>query len=174
VRVHPEFRPPADLTRRCDTHHSSNVRARLKSDKRAGVGLADFSLPPELKTELERIATTVAKTAGSTLFRRGDQVLGAYLVRSGKVKLSLESRQALHPSRVVGTGCIVGLPATMSGAAYSLTATVEEDAELGFVPRESFLKLIATDTSLCFQAMDLLGQEIAGIRSAMSSQVIGV
>lgn len=136
--------------------------------------MADFSLPPQLKTELERIATTVSKPAGTTLFRRGDHVLGTYLVHNGKVKLSLDSRKELYPTRVLGAGSIVGLPATMSGAAYSLTATVEEDAELGFVPREAFLKLMATDTSLCFQAMDLLSQEIAGVPSALSSETVAV
>ena len=75
---------------------------------------------------------------------------------------------------MLGAGCVVGLPATMSGSAYSLIATVAEDAELGFVSRGAFLRLMAKDTSLCFQAMDLLSREIADIRSPISTETFPV
>ena len=48
--------------------------------------MADFALPPQLRNQLERIATAVFKPAGDALFRRGDQGSGAYLIRSGKVR----------------------------------------------------------------------------------------
>jgi len=64
----------------------------------------------------------------------------------------------------------IGLPATLSGEAYSLAAEVSEDAELGFVSREDFLGLMVKDTKLCLEAMNLLGKEIASIRSALLSR----
>ena len=57
--------------------------------------MANFALPPQLRSELERIATAVSKPARDALFRRGDQVSGAYLIRSGKVRLCLESMKEL-------------------------------------------------------------------------------
>jgi CRP-like cAMP-binding protein len=130
--------------------------------------MADFALSPQLKAELERIAATTREATGTILFQRGQPVSGVYLVRNGKVDLSLESKKQVYPTRTLGPGCILGLPATMSGAAYSLTATVNKNAELGFVSREAFLKLMAANTSLCLEAMNLLSQEISSIRSAMS------
>lgn len=134
--------------------------------------MGDFALSAQLKTELERIATTIFKATGAVLFQRGQAVSGVFLVRSGKVDLSLDSQNQIYPTRTLGSGCILGLPATMSGAAYSLTATVCEDAELGFVPREAFLKLMGANAGLCLQVMDLLSQEISNIRSAMSLETV--
>ena len=136
--------------------------------------MADFALPPQLRIELERIATAVFKPAGDALFRRGDQVSGTYLIRSGKVRHCLESKKELYPTRMLGAGCVASLPATMSGSAYSLTATVAEDAELGFVSRDAYLRLMAKDTSLCFQTMDFLSREITDIRSAISTETFPV
>jgi CRP-like cAMP-binding protein len=104
------------------------------------------------------------------LFRRGDPGTGVFLIRKGKVNLRLDGQTGLYPSRTLGHGAIVGLPATLSGGAYSLAAEVSEDAELGFVSREDFLALMVKDTKLCLKAMNLLGKEIAGIRSALVSR----
>jgi CRP-like cAMP-binding protein len=123
----------------------------------------------QLQTELGHLASVLHKQKGAILFRRGDPGIGVFLIRKGKVSLQLDGDIALYPSRALGPGAIVGLPATISGEAYSLAAEVIEDAELGFVSRDDFLALMKKDTSLCLEAMDLLGKEIASIRSALAS-----
>ena len=123
--------------------------------------------PTELQSHLEAIATEVSKARGSTLFRRGDDVSGVFLVRSGKVKLGLGCDESVCPSRTLGVGALVGLPATMSGAPYSLTAEVLEDSHLGFVPREAVLDLLKKNSNLSFQVMQLLSEEISGMRMTM-------
>lgn len=132
--------------------------------------MADLVVSPHLRTELQHLASGVSKRKGSVLFRRGDPVAGVFLIRKGKVRLQLEADSRLYPARTLGPGSIVGLPATLSGAPYSVTAEVREDAELGFVSRQDFLALIASDTALCLQAMNLISQEIAGVRSAIGSR----
>jgi CRP-like cAMP-binding protein len=129
--------------------------------------MAGLVVSAQLKAELERVAVPVAYPAGSIVFRRGDPVSGLFLVRSGKVILVLDPDRTLYPTRTLAPGCIAGLPATLSGAAYSLTATAYEDAELGFVSRDDFLKVMRTNPDLCLQTMNLLGQEIGYIRGAM-------
>jgi CRP-like cAMP-binding protein len=121
---------------------------------------------PELKAELERLATIVSKPKGTILFRRGEEVTGVFLIRSGRVSLALDCDTSVYPPRILGCGAIAGLPATISGNPYSLTAKVVDDAELAFVPRDAVLHCLRNNPTLCFQVMDMLSGEISDIRSA--------
>jgi len=121
---------------------------------------------PELKAELEQLATIVVKPKGTILFRRGEDVSGVFLIHSGRVSLALDCETRLYPPRILGPGAIVGLPATVSGNPYSLTAKVVDDSELAFVPRNAVLECLQNSPLLCFQVMDMLSGEISDIRSA--------
>jgi CRP-like cAMP-binding protein len=121
---------------------------------------------PELQAELEGLATVVFKSKNTILFRRGDEVSGVFLIRRGKISLGLDCETPLYPSRVLGPGALTGLPATVSGQPYSLTAKVVEDSELAFVPRDAVLSCLRNNLVLCFQVMDMLSGEICDIRSA--------
>jgi CRP-like cAMP-binding protein len=125
----------------------------------------DLISSSELQLELERLATTVLKPAGSFLFRRGDDVSGIFLLRSGRISLALDYETPVYPARVLGPGAVTGLPAAISGNPYSLTAKVVEDSELGFVPRAQVVECLKNNPLLCFQVMDILSDEIADIRS---------
>ena len=134
--------------------------------------MATVGTPTELRSHLEAIATEVSKARGTALFRRGDEVSGVFLVRSGKIKLGLGCDESLYPSRILGEGALVGLPATMSGEPYSLTAEVLEDSRLGFVSREAVLDLLGKNSKLSFQVMQLLSEEISGMRSTMKEKAL--
>jgi CRP-like cAMP-binding protein len=125
----------------------------------------------ELREHLEAIAIEVFKPRGSVLFRRGDEASGVFVVRSGRVRLGLGCDERLYPSRDLSAGALVGLPATMSGEPYSLTAEVLEDSRLGFVEREAVLGLLQKNSTLSFQVMQLLSEEISGMRSAMKQRI---
>lgn len=125
---------------------------------------------PELQVELERLAKVVHKPKGSILFRRGDDVTGVYLIHRGRISLGLDYENPVYPARTLGPGTIAGLPASISGKAYSLTAEVVEDSELAFVPRGAVVACLRKNPSLCFQVMDMLSEEIADIRSAFKQQ----
>ena len=116
-----------------------------------------------------RLAKLISKPKGTILFRRGDAVTGLFLVLSGKVSLRLESDSPIFPTRVLAAGCIAGLPGTVSGNPYSLTAEVTQEAELAFVPRAAMLDLLHQDAALCFQVMEMLSGEIGEIRSVFKA-----
>jgi len=128
---------------------------------------------PELQVELERLATIVLKPKGTTLFRRGDDVSGVFLIRSGRVSLGLDCETPIYPARILGPGAIAGLPATVSGNPYSLTAKVIEDSELAFIPRDAVLECLHSNPALCFQVMEMLSGEISDIRSAFKQNGSG-
>jgi CRP-like cAMP-binding protein len=120
----------------------------------------------DLETELGRLGSTVFKAKGTILFARGDEVSGAFLIRSGQISLGLDYETPVYPARILGPGAIIGLPATVSGNPYSLTAQAVEDSELTFVPRDSLLECLKDDPLLGFRVIDILGCEISNIRSA--------
>lgn len=129
----------------------------------------DLIVSAELKDQLERLATIVSKPNGAVLFRRGDAAAGVFLIRRGKVSLGLDCNTPAYPARILGPDSVVGLPATVAGAPYSLTAEVVEDAQLGFVPRAAVMDCLRSHPQLCFQVMDILSGEISEIRSAVKA-----
>ena len=122
----------------------------------------------EIAAELDRMALAVSKPAGAVLFRRGEEPSGIFLVREGKVRLSLDDTRHFPP-KILGSGSIIGLPATLSGSPYSLTAEVVEDAELGFVPRKALMRFLRSNPALCFQLMQTLSEEISDMRAAIKN-----
>src|SRR6476469_2258629 len=104
----------------------------------------------DLETEFGQLGRIVFKAKGTILFARGDAVSGAFLIRSGQISLGLDYETPVYPARILGPGAIIGLPATVSGNPYSLTARAVEDSELTFVPRDSLLECLKDDPLLGF------------------------
>ncbi|HXY03213.1 MAG TPA: cyclic nucleotide-binding domain-containing protein [Terriglobales bacterium] len=131
--------------------------------------MSELLTPFELRSALMPLASVTQKKKGTILFRRGEEGIGVFLVFRGKVNLRLDGRASVYPCRTLGSGSILGLPATLSGGTYSLQAEVSEDAELGFVSRQDLLELLAKDTKLCLEVMNMLGKEITSTRLALVS-----
>ncbi len=127
-------------------------------------------LSPEVYTELRKVTRPVAKEKGSILFRAGQPVRGAFLVRSGRVKMSL-GHSPLYPARSLGAGSIIGLPATFSGEPYSLTAKAERDCHLDFIPRAKLLDLLRDNPKVGFHIVRMLSEEIFQMRKAATIQL---
>ena len=130
-------------------------------------GPGDLIVSPVMQEQLLRLATSIFKAKGTILFRHGDAVSGLYLIRRGRVSLALDGVSSAFPPRILGVGSVVGLPATVAGSPYSLTAQVLEDADLAFVPREAVVECLRQNPQLCFEVMDMLSGEISGSRFAI-------
>jgi CRP-like cAMP-binding protein len=129
--------------------------------------MGSLNAPEELRRQLEAVGTIVESERGTFLFRRGDQVSGVFLIAGGTVRLGLERDARAFPSRYLGAGAVIGLPAALSDSTYSLTAEVVEDARLIFVPRDCLLNLLGETPSLCFHAMNMLTEELVETRQAL-------
>ena len=127
----------------------------------------DITVSQAMKEQLLLLGTIVSKRKGTILFSRGDTAAGVFLVRAGKVLLALDRINPAFPPRTRGAGSVIGLPAAVGGSPYSLTATVIEDAELAFVPRDELVDCLKQNPSLCFEVMDILSREISGARYAL-------
>jgi CRP-like cAMP-binding protein len=127
------------------------------------------TLPLQVRRQLQAIATPVLKDKGTVLFRLGQPCRGAFLIRSGQVQLSLGTVSGLYPARTVGSGFIVGLPATFSGEPYSLTAEAKSKCRLEFISRQKLLSLLHRNPDAGFQILRLLSEEIFHIRKAVKN-----
>lgn len=127
--------------------------------------MAGTKLSADLCKELQNIGTPMIKTKGTALFQAGQCADGAFLVRSGRVRLSSD-HSPLYPGRSIGPGSVVGLPATFSGEPYSLTAMAECNCRLDFIPRARLLDLLRCNPAVGFHVVRILSEEIFQMRKA--------
>jgi CRP-like cAMP-binding protein len=127
----------------------------------------EHSAPPELRSALQAAGSNVDQAKKSILFRRGDEPVGVFLVRTGRIRLTLDGTKAA--SRTLGPGSVLGLPATLNRRPNSLTATATEDCQLDFIDSAALLHLLRENAFVCFQALQILGSEISDMRRAMDN-----
>jgi CRP-like cAMP-binding protein len=121
--------------------------------------MADETASASLQHVLEQGREMVRKPRSTVLFRRGEKASGMFVVLSGKVSLDLGVDSVL--GRIYGPGALVGLPSTLTRHNYSMTATVTEDAELGFWSPDELDSLLRKHPELCQPLRAILGAKIA-------------
>jgi CRP-like cAMP-binding protein len=82
-----------------------------------------------------------------------------FVVLSGRVSLDFGVDSAL--ARSYGPGDLVGLPATLTGRNYTMTAAVAENAELVVWTREALDTLLRNRSDLRQQLLTVLGERLA-------------
>jgi CRP-like cAMP-binding protein len=128
-----------------------------------------LNAPPGLKSSLEALGRTEQIPAGGVLFSTGDENLGVFLVRKGKVCLRVEGLP--HLDRIFPSGSLLGLPATFTGSEYSLTAVAVTDSAVTHITRDEFLRLMREQPELCQQATDMLSREVSFIQAAVAERI---
>ena len=124
-----------------------------------------------VQSHLLAAARPVTEPKGAVLFRRDEPAFGIFLVQKGSISLRLESGEGKAILvRTATPGSIIGLPATLSGGRYSLTAVTREKSELALIDRPVLLALIKGDSSLGLELLRALGEEVAQMRAVLASQ----
>lgn len=127
---------------------------------------ADLELQAVLSANANQV---LQRKAPDRLFREGDESDGVYLIKSGRLSLSLEASPGKTVmNRTVGAGYVLGLPATINGHSYSLNCDVVEDAELAYISRSGLTRLIQSDAGTAMKLLDLLSSEIQALRAALT------
>jgi len=134
------------------------------------VVMAKWSASANLQTALQRNCEKLNKPASTVLFRRGEKAFGMFLVLSGKVRLDFGADTPT--TGCYGPGALVGFPATLTRGPYSMTATVIETAELGFVRAEILdMMLRGKDDFICRELLALLGEKLAELHKVTRSLI---
>lgn len=124
--------------------------------------MASTTVPANLQSILEQHCEKIHKLKSAVLFRRGEEAFGVFLVLSGRVSLDAEINKGL--AHCCGTGALVGLPATLCKRLHGMTATVTEDAELGFLPPDLLDSLMHENPDLSQAVLKLLSERMLEIQ----------
>jgi CRP/FNR family cyclic AMP-dependent transcriptional regulator len=134
--------PTTDVFDRIQKTHDSIARCDSLASRLKGLGTI---IPP------------VAYPKGAVLFMEGQEASGIFAVCSGHVKLSTSSHKGKAIIlRIAEAGELIGLPATLSGKPYEVTAMVSEQARATFIPRAAFLRFLSANPAAVVQVAQLL------------------
>lgn len=116
---------------------------------------------------LNQVARSIRLPTGAVLFRRDEPSQSVYVLRAGRIALLWPDAEDTAPMEILGPGTIIGLPAAINGL-YSITAKAAEHSELGVISAAKVLELLEVHPPLCREALKLIGQEVASIRSSIA------
>ena len=116
-------------------------------------------LPQNLLATLDDLSSPAAYPRNAVLFVEGQKPRGAFVICNGRVKLSTSSADGKSIIvRVASAGQMVGLPGTISGNPYELTAEALEPLQARFIPRDTFLHFLRQHSQVAEQAAKMLNQ----------------
>jgi len=117
------------------------------------------NLSPVAVQSLAKITSAAAYPKGATLFVEGQSPRGVFILCSGKVKLSTTSADGRSLIlRIAETGEVLGLPATVTGKPYELTADVIEPTQANFISRDEFLRFLREHGEAALRVAQQLGE----------------
>ena len=126
-----------------------------------------FVSPPELVEELKPLGRESRCGEGTVLFRKGDPATGVYILLVGRASLTVTTGNGEAVlARSSGPGRLLGLPGTFLHGTYQLTATIDEDTRLVFVESEKVMVFLRQRTDMRLIVLDILGREVAKMRSS--------
>jgi CRP/FNR family cyclic AMP-dependent transcriptional regulator len=122
----------------------------------------DFcNLPQPLMTAFNALGHLTFYPANATLLTEGQMPRGVYIACSGRSKLSVQARDGKTVIlKIVGDRQVLGLSAVLSGAPSPITITTIELSQIKFVERESFLRLIESDSRAALACANMLAREV--------------
>src|SRR6202051_1982650 len=116
------------------------------------------NLPPLAVQKLAAITSAAVYPKGATLFVEGQSPRGVFILCSGRVKLSTSSADGRTLIlRMSESGEVLGLPATVTGKPYELTAEVIEPTQANFIPCDEFLRLLSANGEVAPRGAPQLG-----------------
>ncbi len=110
--------------------------------------------------ELEALTTTYP--TGAVLFAEGQVPRGVFIVRRGRVKLSIcgsDGRTLIL--RIVEAGGALGVAAVVAGYKYEATAETQEPCEISFLRQSDLLRLMRQHGELALWVTQHISQDYA-------------
>jgi CRP/FNR family transcriptional regulator, cyclic AMP receptor protein len=121
-------------------------------------------LPQSIANELEAISFPIHYPDSAKLFGEGEPARGIYILQGGRVKLYLTSVNGRTLIlRMAKAGDVLGLPGTLSGGQYEVSAETMGPCQLAFIKRDPFLRLMSTSKEI---GMGVAGQLMSSYISA--------
>ncbi|MFZ0758834.1 MAG: Crp/Fnr family transcriptional regulator, partial [Candidatus Sulfotelmatobacter sp.] len=138
------------------THTVNNAQKLAQTDK------TQRDLPPTLADAFEEEAITTTYPTGAVLFAEGQAPRGVFIVRRGRVKLSIcgsDGRTLIL--RMVETGSPLGVASVVSGRQYEATAETQEPSEISFLRQCDWLRLMRLHGELALWVTQHISRDYA-------------
>jgi CRP/FNR family cyclic AMP-dependent transcriptional regulator len=101
------------------------------------------NLSPSAVQKLNEITSAAVYPRAAMLFIEGQQGRGAFVLCTGKAKLSTTSREGRTIiTKISEHGDVLGLNATISNRPYELTAEMIEPGQANFIPSDALLQFL--------------------------------
>lgn len=115
----------------------------------------------EVLEEISNSKTCSIYKKGQSIFHEGGHPFGVYCINKGKIKLSIigdEGKEQIV--RLARDGDVLGYRSMLVNERYNATATVLEDSQICFIPRDVFMRALKGDNALSFELMKLLSSQL--------------
>jgi len=119
-------------------------------------------LSPAVADALELEVLTTTYPTGAVLFAEGQMPRGVFIVRRGRVKLSIcgsDGRTLIL--RIVEAGGALGVAAVVAGYKYEATAETQEPCEISFLRQNDLLRLMRQHGELALWVTQHISQDYA-------------
>ncbi len=95
------------------------------------------------------------------IFLAGDPCKGLYIIRTGRVKLVRSSSSGKEQIlKILEAGDLLGFEVFYNGLSYTNTAVVMDDAELCYIGKDNFFKILEADPAVARQLIISMGMEL--------------
>ena len=129
---------------------------------------AAFVADGELMQGLKAHATPVGCEEPRVLFNQGDPPDGLYIFHKGRVRLVMRSQAGDTIMNMPAIeGSLLGLPGLVGGAPYSLSAYADKGAEVSYVSREDFARIMLSQPPIAVGILRVLAAEVRTARMAL-------
>ena len=129
---------------------------------------AAFVADQELIDGLREHSSAVVCAENRVLFNQGDSPNGLYIFHRGDVRLVMQSQLGDTLMDIPAIeGSLLGLPGLISGAPYSLSAFAQKGAEVGFISREEFARIMLSAPAIAVGILRVLAAEVRTARMAL-------
>jgi CRP/FNR family transcriptional regulator, cyclic AMP receptor protein len=114
-------------------------------------------LPGPALAKLDAISSSATYPKDAILFVEGQEPRGVFVLCNGRVKMSTTSADGKSIIvRIAESGEIVGLPGTLSGKPYELTAEALEPLQANFIPRDLFMQFLREHGEAALRVAEIL------------------
>ena len=122
----------------------------------------DFcDLPQPLMTAFNAMGHVTLYPGNATLLTEGQLPRGVYIACSGRVKIAVGARDGKTIIlKIAGNRQVLGLSGVISGQPSPITVTTIELSQIKFVERDSFLRLIESDSQAAISCARMLAGEV--------------
>lgn len=116
----------------------------------------------------EKDSSTYKK--GQVIFNEGNRPAGMFCVNKGKIKIYQTGEEGKEQIlRLAKEGDIIGYRSLISGEHYSAGAAVMEDSVVCFIPKDTFMNFLQTNSDIATSMMQLLSHDLKDAETRLTA-----